>query len=266
MVLTKTTDDGEDAVRIINVLWTSGWDSTYRVLDACATRGLAVQPHYIIDRGRSSHAMEVLTICLLTQEIAARYPGVRIARPILTEMKAIPADPDITQAYQRLSEVNGLGEQYDWLPRYMVARGILDMELCVHQQDRAHRFIAPLARRDEVDGDSFYAVPPGDDDATLIFSKFRYPVLEMTKVEMQEEARRKGFLDIMEHTWFCHTPTPTGEPCGVCNPCIYTAEEGLARRLPAASLRRQKYRRPIMNLRRRMKATARRTALWLGVA
>jgi len=35
----------------------------------------------------------------------------------------------------------------------------------------------------------------------------------------------------MEMTWFCHRPV-RGKPCGLCAPCVYTIEEGLARRVP----------------------------------
>lgn len=251
----------------INVLWTSGWDSTYRVLDACLVKGLAVQPHYIIDRTRPSHAVEVLTICLLTQEIRARRPGIRIAPPILTERAAVPADPVVTQAHARLRARGVLGEQYDWLTRYVMSRGLTDLELCVHRQDRAHVFIGPLAERVENDGDPYHRVPPGDGDAALIFSNFRFPILDLTKVDMQEEARRKGFLDLLDHSWFCHTPTAGGEPCGVCGPCQDAVKEGLARRLSDASLRRQRNRRRFANrLYRRAAAVAHRTADWLGVA
>ena len=39
------------------------------------------------------------------------------------------------------------------------------------------------------------------------------------------------FEDVMKLTWFCHRPR-RGQPCGTCNPCIYTIEEGLGERVP----------------------------------
>jgi hypothetical protein len=184
-----------------------------------------------------------MTLLLLTQAIVARHPGARISLPRLTELGDIPAEPEITLARERLHDVNGLGEQYDWLARYAVANGLNDLELCVHRDDKAHAVIAGVAEP-VVDGaDSYHVVPEGPGDAARIFSRFRFPVLEMTKVEMEEHARRDGFLDIMDRTWFCHTPTRDGHPCGVCNPCIYTVAEGLGRRLPSSSLRRNRNRK-----------------------
>ncbi len=181
------------------------------------------------------------------QAIADRYPQARIAQTRLTEVADVPPDAELTEAFLRLRAINKLGEQYDWLARYARWQGLDDLELCVHRDDKAHAFIADLAVRADRDGDEGYAVPEGPSEAALIFSRFRFPVLETTKLEMEEHARRGGFLDLMDRTWFCHTPTPDGRPCGVCNPCIYTVSEGLARRLPADALRRNKARKRLAN-------------------
>ena len=45
---------------------------------------------------------------------------------------------------------------------------------------------------------------------------------------MRTQARQAGFDEIMSLTWFCHRPRH-GQPCGTCNPCIYTIEEGTRR-------------------------------------
>lgn len=254
-------------MRTINVLWTSGWDSTFRVLDAAVTKRIAIQPHYIIDRRRASHAVEVLTIGLLTQMITRRYPHARIAPPILTERPEIPPNPAIDAAYGRLWEVAHIGDQNGWLARYVMWKGVEGLELCVHDGDKSRQLIAPIATLEEKDGDAVHVVPPGDGDAALIFSNFRYPLLDLTKLDMEEEARSRGFLDIMERTWFCHTPSADGQPCGVCNPCTYTIEEGLARRLPEAAMRRHHNKRRLVNrLWRRAARTATAAADRLGIA
>ncbi len=72
-------------------------------------------------------------------------------------------------------------------------------------------------------------IPPDSD--LRLFQQFRFPIFSCTKVEMQRVAREHGFADLMEMTWFCYSPTRRMEPCGRCNPCRYTAEEGLSRRI-----------------------------------
>ena len=68
-----------------------------------------------------------------------------------------------------------------------------------------------------------------------VFSCFRFPVFSLTKVDMHALSQKAGFDDIMELTWFCHAPRPNFRPCGICNPCLYTMEEGLSRRIPLTS-------------------------------
>src|SRR5690606_2439399 len=104
------------------------------------------------------------------------------------------------------------------------------LELSVHKDDRAEVFL-----RDNVVpvGDSSFALAPtvGDPDLEL-FRRFRFPLLPMTKLDMERVARENDFLDLMEMTWFCHTPV-NGKPCGGCLPCQFAIAEGMARRVPA---------------------------------
>lgn len=53
---------------------------------------------------------------------------------------------------------------------------------------------------------------------------------------MGKIAEENGFGSIMEMTWFCFAPTWRKTPCGYCNPCKYTREEGLGRRVPSKGM------------------------------
>ena len=46
----------------INLLWTGGWDSTFRLLDLVLIKKKTVQPHYILDPDRLSTGMELKTM------------------------------------------------------------------------------------------------------------------------------------------------------------------------------------------------------------
>lgn len=48
---------------------------------------------------------------------------------------------------------------------------------------------------------------------------------------MENSAKETNFESIMEMIWFCFNPTWRKTPCGYCNPCKYTREEGLERRV-----------------------------------
>jgi hypothetical protein len=193
-----------------HVLWTGGWDSTFRVCQLALVEGKRVQPHYIIDDHRASAPIEQRLIMSFKKQIHKRSNKELIAEPIKIHLKDILPNKEVTKRILNYRKKTGLGGQYDWFIRYVLMKDIKNLELCVHKDDRAY----PYTTTDEY------------------FKKcFSYPILGMTKLAMKEDARKYNFLDILQQTWFCFTPIG-GRPCGHCNPCKYTLEEGLAHRIP----------------------------------
>jgi len=142
----------------------------------------------------------------------------------------IPADAAITGQYRSLLSQRFLGNQYDWLARLAKSERLV-LELSIHRDDRAHEFLCDDV---SVTGDGVYRlVEIPSDPALELFRRFRFPLFEMTKLDMEQAAKAGGFASIMEMTWFCYNPLPGGKPCGHCNPCKYTQSEGLGRRVPA---------------------------------
>lgn len=226
------------------LLWTAGWDSTYRLIDLVIGRGEAVEPHYIVDPDRPGTMQELKAMRAIRARIAKDFPGrERLIAPTRTTLlDSIAEDPEITAKFARLKSRAYLGSQYDWLARYVRQQGIRELELCIHADDRAEAFVRDYVERvEEEDGQTYWRVrrEVADDDVGL-FAAFRFPVLRLTKTEMRRRAAEAGFGRIMALTWFCHTPMG-GRPCGVCNPCRYTIAEGLADRLPGRALLRNRF-------------------------
>jgi len=169
-------------------------------------------------------------------------------------------DAAITDRLERLRSRSHLGGQYDWLARFALQHGLTDLELAIHRDDRAAAFLQPHVVREEGGGDPYFRLgdhPPDDD--LLVFRDFRFPVFDKTKRDMQRLARRYGFAELMELTWFCHIPTADGQPCGRCNPCRYTIDEGLARRIPLKA--RIRNHRLVEQIKRPLRAAA----VWVGL-
>jgi hypothetical protein len=103
------------------------------------------------------------------------------------------------------------------------------MELAIHRDDKARELLAGLIDDSRARLDPAYR----GDSRYELFRCFRLPLFDTTKREMRAQAREAGFDEIMSLTWFCHRPRH-GQPCGTCNPCIYTIEEGLGERVPLA--------------------------------
>jgi hypothetical protein len=242
------------------LLWTAGWDSTFRLLVALLVRRKPVQPYYLIDPDRPSTPDELRAMQRIAAAIEAKHPGARglLRETLVSNVIDVRRDAEITGRFQRLRERSHLGGQYDWLARFATQRGLTDLELAVHQDDKAAVFLQPFVVRADDDGDAFFRLRDAVPDPDLrLFQRFRFPIFDLTKRAMQQAAQQQGFADILELTWFCHQPTPQGDPCGNCNPCRYTIEEGLGRRIPLRNRLRFHRRRLFKQFKRPLRAAAR---------
>ena len=197
----------------VKLLWTGGWDSTFRLLELVLTQKRQVQPYYLISHGgRPTAKIELETMDRIRGLIYQRQPGSEalLLPTIYKEVSDIKPNEAITAEYKRLTAVKPLGSQYEFLARFAEEQGITELELSVEK---------------------YRNKPTYEFAKTNMFKYFSFPLLQMTKLEMQEAAKKQGFLDIMDETFFCHTPI-NGQPCGNCNPCRIALEEGLGRRLP----------------------------------
>lgn len=213
----------------VDVLWTAGWDSTFRVADLLFHSDDIVRPWYVVDPYRRSATIELETQDVIRRALADLDPTAtrRLLPAQIVTVDEIPQIPEITEQFRALLGKQFLGGQYEWLARLAESRRLV-LELSIHRDDRAHKVLA--AAVDNIDG-SYRLVAGPVDPALEMFRRFRFPLFETTKLEMGDAARDGGFLRVMELTWFCHSPL-RGKPCGCCNPCRYTRAEGLGRRVP----------------------------------
>lgn len=203
----------------VHLLWTGGWDSTYRLL-YLLWEGRRVQPHYIIDPNRPSSGNELHAMEEISERInkkTEKLPGTLLPTEISRKRTSVQCK-EVREAYNAIVKKMYIGEQYMWLADYCETRGIVGMEIGVEEN--------PIILR---------AVNSAGYPYTEIFGKFCFPILSTSKLEMQDWAETTGTMPIMELTWFCHTPTTNAEPCGRCHPCEVTINGGMAYRLPVSS-------------------------------
>ena len=244
------------------LLWTAGWDSTFRLLETLLVRRKPVWPYYLKDPGRPSTEFELRAMKQIAAAIGEKFPHAAglLHETAVSSVADLKPDAEITGRFERLRARSHLGGQYDWLARFATQNGLTDLELTVHQDDKAAIVLQPYVVLDDNGGDPVYRLrdnPPDDD--LRIFEHFRFPIFGKTKRDMDRAAREHGFIDVMELTWFCHIPTPRGEPCGRCNPCRYTIEEGLGRRIPLRT--RVRNHRVVERIKRPLRAAA----TWVGL-
>jgi 7-cyano-7-deazaguanine synthase len=148
--------------------------------------------------------------------------------------------PEVTQAWNELRAKDFFGTQYDWLGCFATKhKGI---ELSVHEDDKAVILLNKYGKLREVSDPDIGSYWVLDEESTskelaALFENYHLPLVHWTKVQMKEYYLQNGYADIMNQTWFCHHPRK-GQPCGTCNPCIYTIEEGLKERFSKSALLR----------------------------
>ncbi|HED30534.1 MAG TPA: hypothetical protein ENN50_02340 [Prosthecochloris aestuarii] len=221
-----------------HLLWSGGWDSTFRLCDLLLVRHKSVQPYYIIDHHRKSLAQE---LCAVRTVHSFLEQHVKLSEcrmlPIHTVWRFdIPPDAGVSENYNALvKRFDKFGPQYEWVLRFAKHTGIEDLELSIEAntyQEEAKIWQQLRSMLVEDNGVFILRTDPPDPDFDF-FRPFRFPLINITKVQIMDYAREHGFYDIMEKTWFCHSPRK-GRPCGVCPPCRNALMEGMAHRVPVS--------------------------------
>lgn len=242
--MSLTFSNSSTKLPCVNILWTGGFDSSYRMVQL-SQHEVNVQPYYLTDNRRSEQN-ELKAIAAITEDIEKR-PDTKCKILPLIKFKVSDIEPDkaITEAYERLLATISIGPQYDWLARY--AKSVQGLELCLEKSkiSKAYNCIMQNGDIKKIsNGNIAYAIideKESSPDLVKVFGGFHFPLplFEKTKIEILEEYKILGFGETINKTWFCHRPI-NNEPCGWCNPCKSVIEEGLPFRIPPKGLKRYK--------------------------
>jgi hypothetical protein len=222
----------------VNLLWTGGWDSTFRLLQLLLIHRVPVVPHYLEDPTRASTQIELRTMARIGAHLGEAYPYTReLLQPLRVAAVAdLADDPEISGALREIRKRTFIGSQYAWLPAFCKHNAFADMELGVHVDDKVQTLLRSFVMEFEHPGGfrSIRVDPRHADTAEYrLFRYFSFPLFRIDKLGIGRQAETEGWSALMDMTWFCHTPL-RGKPCGICAPCVYTIEEGLAHRVPAS--------------------------------
>lgn len=229
---------------IVNLLWTGGLDSTFRLCQL-SHYGVTVQPYYIQEKRKSMkneiRAMDKIR-SLLAQNIHKDF-SILPTKYIIRDQ--IAAYPDITASWNALHERYMIGSQYEYIARFAREQHII-LEVGLEASPRSKASTALKSEGDLVRGNHFECdnsqngggylyLNPSDTsiDMLNIFGNLLFPevLFSTEKTEEIRLMREWGLDDVVMATWFCHNPV-LGLPCGHCNPCRDALNEGLAWRVP----------------------------------
>ena len=226
----------------INLFWSGGWDSTFRLLQLLIIFKKKVQPYYIIDEERKSILEEIQAMYQIKIMLVRMFPETRdLLRPTiykeLFEIKQIDAFRESLEEVQKQIKI---GDQYEWLPRFCYNEGIKDMEVGLelltyrNEDNKVLNLIKEnLIKYDNGYG-AYYRLDKNVNKKELqnLFGNLNYSLFDLTKIEMMNIAHKHGFFGIMKRTWFCLAPTSFSNPCGKCGSCRTVYNEGLQWRIP----------------------------------
>ena len=213
----------------ISILWTGGWDSSYRVVELSRQK-VEIQPVYILDRSRASHKRELAAIDKITEMLKAREETLATFLPVrIIEVSEIPENADVSEKVRGLMKDYGWGIQHEWTAR--VALQYPMIEMCIEKVVKGYmptRMLIADHGKLKMSAHG-YVVDRENSDEILIaaLGNITLPIFETTELEMLENIKAWGYEDVMSNIWFCHNPIG-GKPCGLCSPCHtkYDSEMG----------------------------------------
>ena len=221
----------------VQLLWTSGWDSTFQLLRLLLEHRVPVQPTYALDTTRPSAPVEIAAMDRIRAALAQAHPHTaELLHPTrYVRVEELAPDPGIDAAFDRILRKHRIGDQYAWLARFCDQRGLPDVELSIEKTAHAREAIQDeVVATQSPHGYPTHRVAPDcrDADIVRVFGRFSFPVFDLTKQDMAGIIERNGWGEYMRMTWFCHRPGKDGQPCGICNPCVYLIEHGMGWRIP----------------------------------
>lgn len=120
---------------IINILWTGGMDSTFRVCQL-SFEEVTIQPYYILEE-RLSTEREINAIKKITAALIKRESTKCTLNPIkYVKRDSLKEDNSIAKAWESLSRRFNLGSQYEYLSRCANQIGER-LEVCVENSHRS---------------------------------------------------------------------------------------------------------------------------------
>lgn len=222
---TTTRNDADQAVQL---LWTGGWDSSFRLLQLLLVEQRPVQPIYIVNLDRRSLHQEMRTMASLRRQLRERMTDPSLMRPTqMVLQQEFPSRPDLEAVTAAIRAKTHVGHQYARFSGIAEVMGWDGVEMCMQAHEGG--VISDLHRlvfAEEVGGRLT------DAPEARIFRHWRFPVLHISKSEMAAYAREHGFYDLLVQRWFCHQPVG-GRACGRCIPCQRANRDGVEFANPA---------------------------------
>lgn len=216
-------DDGARVIVLgkVNLLFTGGLDSTYRLCRLAREKDVVVQPIYIVFPNRPETEREILAQEKVLSYVSSRPGTVAEILPVdRVRRDDIPKDKRILDLELPLAEY-GLGWQFLYIALY--AKWNPGLELC---QEEVWETFPKTVRFVEKDGHTVMDAGGAGELFTILFKDLYFPILGVSRRQMADDLAAWGYDGIWELIWFCYGAID-GEPCGICDNCRKKITDGL---------------------------------------
>ena len=223
----------------VRIFWTGGFDSTFRV-SQLSKFDIEIEPHYMCDQRATKkyelNAIREIRECLESLEDTKAKFLPLIYHPI----GDLKVNKEVTGAFNSVFEKHYMGRQYEYLGK--VSKMYPGIETGVHVHDKFTYILEDEGCLKKVSDDiigDYYVVDESlaSKDLAILSKDFHFPLVKYTKKQMKKEFIDNNLEEVMNKTWFCFSPID-GKPCGKCNACKGTIEEGLYGRFEKKALAR----------------------------
>ena len=224
------------------VMWTGGWDSSFRIVQLSRIGDISIQGIYISGDSRISEEKEINAINTITEMLRNRSETQAEIKPLMiVDKKDIPQIQHVTEAYKRLKKEINIGTQYDWLARFAYVNPGIELGAILPDGEFSgyRETIERFGGLKKVGETYKLDLSKASEDCKAVFGNFEFPLAFTKETDMLDMIKEWGYEDVMKNIWFCHTPYK-GRVCGICRPCEQKMEGNMAFLLPSDAQRRYK--------------------------
>lgn len=221
----------------VKIFWTGGFDSSFRV-SQLSKFDIEIEPHYICD-DRSTKEYELNAIREIREYLESLEDTKAKFLPLIYHpIDELKEDKEVTEAFKSVFEKHFMGKQYEYLG--IVSKMYPGIETGVHVHDKFTYILEDEGCLKKVNDDiigDYYVVDEtiASKELVMLSKYFHFPLVKYTKKQMRNEFIDNDLEEVMNKTWFCFSPID-GKPCGKCNACKGTIEEGLYGRFEKKAL------------------------------
>ena len=224
----------------VEVLWSGGFDSTFMVVNYLM-QGYTVKPYYILF-DRDWHQREINTLKKLSDVISScEIISGKLLPFTVVPKSSLKVVKKIENAWEKFKgEPYYAAKQYVYFSFFFFFHsGIaIGQERYYSEPGHTTRLMYEKGHmKFTKDGVGYFNVKDCHPLVYALYGKSVYPVCLLTNRMMMDKFKEWGLEKIAFMTLSCHYPI-SGEPCGVCDPCITKIRQHMDELFPVSSLNR----------------------------